>query len=450
MEKKCIVFQIDHKGRDLMGAALMAHHLENLGYEVHLEPLQAFKSVITAWKPSMVIVNQLVHSNMTAYSANLKNWGILVGCILNEGLALTEDKRKYLSIPQYDDLHCDLFLTWNTLHRDELIQHEFVTPPENAVTVGCPRFDFYKMPWSKLFLKNRISKRINVLINTTFAVAHFYHRTEEEQKTLIAGMGNGKIKDHLDYKSLIKAHYDGLNKLPEFLTTLLDSDQYNITLRPHPREELSFYTNFIESLPENQQSLIRLDKKEHIQSAILNSDVILNCENCTTSVESWMANKPTITLTFAKHPAFFSSLYADRSPQVSDPAKIIEAIQYALDHPDQEEYQALREEYLEKWLYKVDGQSAQRAAEQIHRVIQEKNPQPKFPKDFTSLRRGLKLRILHLINEPSHAKPNQIIKRILKGEHVKQTLRYRNYLKAVRPSEAKDAVDSIKRIAPSN
>lgn len=447
MEKQRIVFLIDHKGRDLMGAALIAHHLEKLGYEVHLEPLQAFKSVITAWKPSMVIVNQLVHSNMTAYSANLKKWGILVGCILNEGLALTEDKRKYLSTPQYDDLHCDLFLTWNNLHRDELINHKFVTPPENAVTVGCPRFDFYKMPWSKLFLKSRESKRINVLINTTFAVAHFYHRPEKEQKTLYAGMGNGKIKDHVDYKSLIKAHYDGLNKLPEFLTTLLDSDQYNITLRPHPREELSFYTNFIESLPTSQRSLIRLDKDEHIQSAILNSDVILNCENCTTSVESWMANKPTITLTFAKHPVFFTKTYADRSPQVSSPEELLPAIAFALAHPEQESYKEIRNEYIHKWLYKVDGKCAQRAAEQIDRVIQEKKTSPNFPTDFTSLRRGLKLRALHMINEPSHAKPNQIIKRILKGEHVKQTLRYRNYLKAVRPSEAKEAVESIKKIA---
>ena len=193
MEKKRIVFLIDHKGRDLMGAALIAHHLGKLGYEVHLEPLQAFKSVITAWKPCMVIVNQLVHSNMTAYSANLKNWGILVGCLLNEGLALTEDKRKYLSQAQFDDIHCDLFLTWNTLHRDELIKYKLVTPPENAITIGCPRFDFYTPPWNQLFLKNKQSKRINVLINTTFAVAHFYHRTEEEQKTLYAGMGQGKI-----------------------------------------------------------------------------------------------------------------------------------------------------------------------------------------------------------------------------------------------------------------
>ena len=449
MEKKRIIFLIDHKGRDLMGAALIAHHLENLGYEVHLEPLQAFKSVITAWKPTMVIVNHLVHSNMTAYSSQLKRWGILVGVLLNEGLCLSDSNREYLSKPQFDDLHCDLFLTWNTLHRDELIKYKLVTPPENAVAVGCPRFDFYKSPWNQAFLKKRNNSRINLLLNTTFAVAHFYNRPEEEQIQLYKSMGDGQVKETIDYKSLIKAHHEGMDKVPEFLTPLLESGEYNITLRPHPREELTFYNDFIKSLPENQQSLIKLDKNESIQSAIINSDIILNCEDCTTSVESWIAGKPTITLTFTKHPVFFTPTYADRSLQISEPEALIPAIQHALANPDQKEYQSIRNEYLHQWLYQVDGQSALRAAQNIHTTIKQKNPHPQFPSDFSNIRRGVKLRILNLIDEPSHAQPLQIIRNLFKKDKNQHSLRYRNYLKAVRPSEAKQAMENIKKTDPT-
>jgi len=445
MEKKRIVFLIDHKGRDLMGAALIAHHLENLGYEAHLEPLQAFKSVITAWKPAMVIVNQLVHSNMTAYSANLNKWGILVGCLINEGLCLTDSYRKYLSKPQFDDLHCDLFLTWNTLHRDELIKYKLVTPPENAIAVGCPRFDFYKSPWNRAFLKKRNNSRINLLLNTTFAVAHFYNRPEEEQIQLYKSMGDGQVKETVDYKSLIKAHHDGMNKLPEFLTPLLESGEYNITLRPHPREELTFYKNFIANLPKDQKSLINLDKKESIQSAIINSDIILNCEDCTTSVESWIASKPTLTLTFAKNPVFFTQTYADKAPQVSSPKNLIPAIQHALDNPKQADYTPLREKYLHQWLFKVDGKSALRAAEAIHDTIKEKATHPEFPKDFSNIRRGMKLRLLNLMNEPSHAQSGQILRRIFMGDKGQHSLRYRNYLKAVRRSDARKAMEDIQK-----
>ena len=82
MKSHTIVILIDHKGRDLMGAALIAHHLEQMGHEVHLEPVEAYKSVINAWNPSIVIVNHLGHSNMTAYSAELHQLGILVGVLL--------------------------------------------------------------------------------------------------------------------------------------------------------------------------------------------------------------------------------------------------------------------------------------------------------------------------------------------------------------------------------
>jgi len=44
------------------------------------------------------------------------------------------------------NVHCDLYLTWNDLHRDELIKQKFVSKPEKVITTGVPRFDFYKQP----------------------------------------------------------------------------------------------------------------------------------------------------------------------------------------------------------------------------------------------------------------------------------------------------------------
>lgn len=446
MTSHTIVILIDHKGRDLMGAALIAHHLERLGYVVHLEPLQSFKTSIPAWKPSLVIVNHIVHANMANYSAELHKRGILVACLLNEGLCLSDSNRKYMSERQYDNIHCDLFLTWNELHTQELIKYHFVSPPEHTITVGCPRFDFYQKPWDQAFLKQRKDSRINILLNTTFAIAHFYDRSEEEQHQLYKSMGDGQIRETVDYKSLIKAHHDGLHKLPEFLIPLIESAKYNIILRPHPREELSFYNDFIARLPTNQKALIRVDKKESIQSAILNADIVLNCEDCTTSVESWIANKPTITLTFEKNPVFFTKTYAERAPQIDAPDKLIAAIEHALNHPEQEEYKAVRDDYLHQWLYKMDGKRALSAAESIHRVITELDPQPDFPKDFTSMRRGLKLRLNHLFNEPSHSQFKHFIKKRLFGENCKQSIKYRDYLKAVRPNEASSAIEKIRKI----
>ena len=455
MPKHSIVILIDHKGRDLMGAALIAHHLEKMGHRVYLEPVEAFKAVINAWKPSIVIVNHIGHSNIADYTAQLKKWGILVGVLLNEGLCLEDSDRQFLSKPQFDNVHCDLFLSWNVPHTEALIEHQFVTPTENTITVGCPRFDYYKSPWSQVFLKdkanapkNKNDDKINLLLNTTFAVAHYFHRSEKDQIKLYESLGEGEVENTDDYKLLIKAHYDGLQKIPAFLTPILESLEYNIIIRPHPREELSFYQDFIDGLPVEQKLLIRIDKKTPIQSAILCSDIILNCEDCTTSVESWISKRPTLTLTFAKHPLFFTQLYAERSPLVDEPEDLMPALKHALENPDQEGYRRLRDDYLKKWLYKLDGRSSERAAEAIHKTLQDKNPQPKYPKGFTHTRRALKLRLLNLFNEPSHAKLSQITRRKLNKFNENLTLRDRNYLKAVTPKEAREAIDLVKSVTP--
>lgn len=454
MKSHTIVILIDHKGRDLMGAALIAHHLEQMGHQVRLEPVEAYKSVINAWKPSIVIVNHLGHANMTAYSSQLHKQGILVGVLLNEGLCLEDSDREFLSKPQFDDLHCDLFLTWNEAHTEALVKHKLVTPTENTITVGCPRFDYYRAPWDKIILNTATDKtsqasnqKINLLVNTTFAVAHYYHRSEEEQIKLYESLGEGEVEDTGDYKKLISAHYEGLKKIPDFLAPVLNSLKYNITIRPHPREELSFYENFIKGLPAEQKKLIKVEKKESIQSAIVNSDIILNCEDCTTSVESWISQKPTITLTFAKHPLFFTQLYAERAPLVGEPDDLLPALAHALENPAQEEYKDLREGYLGKWLYKLDGQSSKRAADAIDKLLQEKNPHPQFPTDFSNVRRGLKLRLLHLFNEPAHARPSQVIRRRFSSFNGELSLRDRDYLKAVTPKEARQAIDTVKKVA---
>lgn len=447
MSDYTVVILVDLKKRDLLGNALIAHHLEDLGIKAHLEPIESWRSCVNAWKPDMVIFNHLLHSHITAFSSKLKEWGVLVGCLLNEGLALNDKARTYLSEPQYPNVHCDLFLTWNEAHQDRLRETQMVTPPENAVVVGVPRFDFYREPWSAYYIQPRTSKRTRILLNTTFALSHFFERTPEERKSLYTSLGNGKIPVALDYNQMIDDHYHSRAALIDYLKPLLESGGYDITLRPHPREDVTFYERLIAGLPAGQQELIKLEPDAPIFSAILNSDITLNCEDCTTSAESWIARKPTITLTFARNPAFFSELYATCSPQVSEPDSLIPAITRELENPDQEEFQKPRQAYLDKWLFKTDGQSALRAANEIKRVLEAKAPTPKVPFSFSGMRRGIKVKLYRAINEPGHSKLKFMIRKALFNERGKMPIRYRDYLKVIRPGDVRKARNLLRSIA---
>ena len=447
MSNYSIVILVDLKVRDQLGVSLIAHHLEDLGIKAHLEPLESWRSCINAWKPDMIIFNHLLHSHITDLSEKLHQWGILVGCLLNEGLALNDSARTYLSEPQFPNVHCDLFLTWNKVHQECLREAKLVTPPENAIAIGVPRFDFYHQPWSNYYLKPKKTTRTRILLNTTFALSHFFKESPEKRKSLYVSLGNGKIPVAIDYNKMIDDHYHSRDRLIDYLKPLLDSQNYDITLRPHPREDTVFYKDLIASLPADQQKLITLDPNAPVFSAILNSDIVLNCEDCTTSVESWIAKKPTLTLTFTKNPAFFTELYATCSPQVSEPSALIQAITRDLETPEQPDYQAQRKSYLEKWLFKTDGQSAFRAAQEINRVLKEKAPTPKVPFSFSGTRRGLKVKLFQAIDEPGHTKLRFIIKKALFKERGKMSLRYRDYIKAIKPSEVRKTRQLLRSIS---
>ena len=72
MHKKRVVILVDSKKRDLMGAALIAHHLEQNGIQAYLEPLQSWQSCLLDLKPDVILFNHLLHSHLCKYTENLK------------------------------------------------------------------------------------------------------------------------------------------------------------------------------------------------------------------------------------------------------------------------------------------------------------------------------------------------------------------------------------------
>jgi hypothetical protein len=120
----------------------------------------------------------------------------------------------------------------------------------------------------------------------------------------------------------------------------------------------------------------------------------------------------------------------------------------SLDDPTPEALQAARQAYLKKWFYRTDGKNAIRGAEAIRRILEQKQPRPRLPFDLSGIRRGFKLRLLQLINEPSHAKPQNILKRVFRGERARMSIRHRDYLKAIRPSDVRRAREALAKLDP--
>ena len=230
---------------------------------------------------------------------------------------------------------------------------------------------------------------------------------------------------------------------PPYIDLLIRSGKYRIIIRPHPREELGFYEEWFATLTEEEHSRVSLSTNEPPPVAIFRSDVVLNCEDCTTSMEAWLAGKPTITLALTQHPYWFTETYKRLSPIAYETERVDEMIELALETPDQPDYAPLRQEHLEKWLYSTDGRCAERAAEEIANLIKKKNLTPSIPFSLRGFWKKWKLLILKAFNEPYTARPKHVLRRRFSSKQEQVSIRYRDYLKGVRRSVAEEAMQTL-------
>lgn len=444
-----VVIFVDSKPRDLMGDALIAHHLEKKGVRCILEPLASWRSCLGAWEPDFILFNHLSADHLAAFSQKLKADGVLSGILPNEGIFYVEGDLEYSSQKHHENMHCDLILSWNDTHRDALLAND-VAAPECIQSVGVPRFDFYTSPWSKLYQKERLSTtRPIILANSNFSVAHYDDLPEKDGDAFFAPWKD-KIPIYADYKNAIKAHRAAQLKFPRFIDALIKQNKYEIIIRPHPREDPRHYLNWYDSIPAAEKKHVHLDNKSNITELILSCDLEISCENCTTTLEAWLAKKPTVGLTFEKHPMFYNPEICCMQPECDTPENLPAMVDHALANPDQSEHLEGRNAHLRKWIHNPDGRSAERAADAILQSIKNRSQPKNIRLSLADRRRGLKLRLLSTMDEPYNSRPKHYLKHLLFGQKGNQTIRYRNYLKAIRPSEVMDAMNRIKTAENSN
>jgi len=255
-----------------------------------------------------------------------------------------------------------------------------------------------------------------------------------------------KIEEVKDYWELIEAHHKGRVRMPEYIGPLISSGKYRVIIRPHPREELGFYQEWFASMPPEEQSRVSLSTNEPPPVAIFKSDIVINCEDCTTSMEAWLADRPTITLAFEQNPYWFSETYKRLSPIAYAPEELDAMVQTALNEPIQPDYHSLRQEHLETWLHSTDGKSAARAADEIANLIKEKNLTPQIPFSIRGFWKKWKLLALKALNEPYRSRPKHILRRMFFDKQEQVSIRYRNYLKSIRRSDSEEAMQKLEAV----
>ena len=415
MDPKTVVILIDHKQRDLMSYALLGFHLQQKGFKIFFEPVEAYRGCLAAHKPDLIIFNHLIASHLAQYSQKLNRMGVRTAVIINEGLCYDDEVRDYNAGKHHKDAHIDLMFCWNKPF-EEAVLSQRGDDISRVVTVGPPRHDFYFKPWSTLFKGGNDSrKKPNILFCTNFGLAKYFHYDKSEIDKVFASWSKS-IPVCKDYWEVVKNHHDSQIRIREFINAVASDDHYNITIRPHPREDPKQYVKWIDSL--NYGESVSVDSSSNITELILDCDLLIGCQNCNTILEGWVAGKPTIALEFNKHPLLNSPEVKAKSPTCKDPSQLPNLIQRELNDPAQDDYTPKRQKHISKWLASPKGATNAKIADEIGAFFNGVKKPNWSHLSLTDKRRGAKLRLLSCLGKPYNYNPiHPFLNWLLGGRH---------------------------------
>jgi surface carbohydrate biosynthesis protein len=441
MTVRKIVILVDNKNRDLMVAALVSFLLKKQGIECFLEPLEAYRGVLEAYRPDMIIFNHLTGSHLVAYSKKLNKIGILTAVLPNEGIIYDKEALLFNSGKFHSGAHIDYFFCWQQEHKDALVETGFNQETELHI-IGVPRFDYYFKPWSNTLGNISFEKddKPQILFCTNFSLARFRDFPAIESDKIFAPWKD-RIPAFKDYRKVIENNYKSRQKAAEYLSVLAKSQKYQIILKLHPGEEVYFYNDWWNGLDPDFQRYVTIAQDTNISSLILNCDLEISCETCTTALESWIANKPTIELVFYKDPVFYHEHVAALNVTCNDPDQIISLVDEQLANSEQAEYQEPRRAHLAHWCNAPNGESSLKMVNIISNAVRDLPPQNWDILDFADYRRGWKLRLLRKIGLPYSYPFFLGIKSLLFPEKYK--LKKKVYRKTIKPGDVQTAYKQL-------
>ena len=421
-----VVVLVDNKHRDLPGAALLAYQLERKGIECFLEPLEAWKASLATHRPHFILFNHLLGSHLVAYSKELRDMGVKVGVLPNEGILYNEEVLAFNAAKFHNSAHVDHFFVWNEAHK-KAIENGNNGSIKNVHVVGVPRFDFYFDPLKP----PKTSPYPTVLVCSNFVFAQYKEKDPRIADRLFAPWKD-RVSSYRNYWELIETNYRARELFFPFLEKLIQSGKYNIILKPHPGEDSKIYEKWYTSLDHKARQSIRLEKEKYIWELIPQCDVEIACETCTTTLESWICKKPTIELLLLKHPVFYHEFLSKMTLTCKDPSLLTNTVDQALSGCKEDEFLEARMEHLAKWCDSPDGHATEKLASVIAEAAESASPD--FSKiNFNYQRKALKHRIMQSIGQAYNFNPISLIDFNPLPELNQEKIRI--YQKTIKPSD---------------
>jgi surface carbohydrate biosynthesis protein len=377
---KRILLLVDFKFRDLPGMAYLKVVLERqYGHRVMLAPVANDDFLDGVFQPDLVVLPYLWRPSNVARARALRDRGVAVAVILTEGHSLFEGGLAQVAGKFTDLSVTDLYFVWNE-HVHERVRRYRTLPEERVVRAGVQRFDFYRSPLTRLHASRAAfcekygldpARRI-VTCATNFGFVRIAGSPAEiaATQTKYEEEGLAQFPMFSNIAEVVHREVESRDLIADACLRLASVfPDVTFVVKPHPSEIPTWYQNLIDAAGLKNIVVVQ---REMIWDVLNPTDVHLH-RSCTTGVEAWLLDKPTIDMQLNPNEVLFSSEMAAGGAVARSVDEMVQAVSHYLGGGEVTPVQRqARAALVRDWYGEVDGQATARHAERLHRLVMER------------------------------------------------------------------------------
>lgn len=368
----------DHKWRDLPSIAVVRVLLQRRGHKVLVTTTKEAVALMNVFRPDAVVFNHISSAVYRDLARALKSDGRCVVHMPTEGTVRPE----YTAMAAgegTDYSNVDLHLPWSEPAAVE-IRARWKLGEDAAPVAGCGRFDFYHPRFRSLITpREDICRcfdfdpaRPIVTWATNYCLAHLHDyflpavwkQFEQECKNMAQDVALARIGISLpDYPRLVA---EGRNKAADsFFKMARELSEIQFLIKPHPVEDREFY---LEQVRRYNLKNVKFCGNIYIWDVLNITNAHLH-RQCTTAIEAWLWDKPTIEMGMDNHPAWAWPEREAGSKVAHDAGELIELVRQSLGAGIDPSLRAYRDQYISRWFGPVDGRRCETAADLIDTLL---------------------------------------------------------------------------------
>lgn len=372
----------DQKWRDLPSLVAIKIALEAHGHRVLLSTIKDALPMMKAFRPDCVVFHHLFSRLNQRIAAALRAEGAIVVKLPTEG-AMRPELRPISHGSYSEAWPMDLCLAWSEPSAIA-IRERWGLDSAAVPALGCTRFDFYTERFRDAVTpREQFCRQYDIdpcrpIVTWATAYQHAEvdgagERAEKFQReTEETGFADCYRKIGLDPSAIPHHHARSRAAATSaFLTLIAAMPEVQFIIRPHPAENREYYRAMFSgrNLPN-----VRFCPRDYIWNIISASDVHLH-RHCTTAVEAWMWDKPTVEMEFDPLPQLAWQDREEGSDIASSGDALISIVgRYLSGERISPSRAAHRHDYIRTWFGPADGTRCRAAADAIDQLGSSRRP----------------------------------------------------------------------------